>query len=445
MAKTDSPKIVIVGRPNVGKSSLFNRIIGSRKAIVESASGTTRDRLHADLSRKGRTFTIVDTGGFEPARPGQMAALVLAQLQRAIDEADALFLVTDSTAGVTPLDMEFAQRLRKTSKAIYLVANKVDAARGAGRIAEFFELGLGEPYAVSAASGSGVDRLLDDAARRLARFAEGPGPAPAARPPEIRVAIVGRPNVGKSSFLNAVFREERVIVHDEPGTTRDAIDTDFEYKGRRYVLVDTAGMRHNPKLREAADFFGSVRSREAVTRADAAIVMIDGFDGLREDDKRIIEYVIGRGKALVVAVNKWDLSEGVETARYRELLVAGLDPVRNYPVIFMSCKTKKNVLASLDAVYAACERSRAAVPAAELKKLLAGLAASGEIRTRRIKLAYLAQDGVTPPAFRIGVSGTRAPDNNIKRFIENFLRRSRDFEGVPLRITFALKKAPGRR
>lgn len=439
MTAGSHPKIVVVGRPNVGKSSLFNRMIGARKAIVEAASGTTRDRLHAELKIKGRTFTIVDTGGFEPAKPGAIAALVLRQLESAINEADIIFFVTDTASGLTPLDAELAGTLRKTSKKIYLVANKADDTSRAQDAAEFYSLGLGEPYPVSAVNGTGIERLLSDASSGIERDSHDDAVPSGSAP--VKVAIVGRPNVGKSSFVNAVFNEERVIVHEVPGTTRDAIDTDFAYKGTDYVLIDTAGMRHNTKLKEAADFFSSVRSKEAVKRCDAAIVMIDGFDGLREDDKRVIEYVIEEGKALVLAVNKWDLAKGADASLYGEMLIKSLNCIKNYPVIFMSCKTRRNVLSCIDAASAAYRRSGISIPPPELKNMLKEIGNTTEIKGRRLHLLYLRQEGSCPPRFIVGVHGGRVPGESVKRFLENFFRRKFDLEGVPVKINYDIKKA----
>jgi GTP-binding protein len=318
--------------------------------------------------------------------------------------------------------------------------NKADDSSRAQEAAEFYELGLGEPYTVSATNGTGIERLLDDAARGIECGRTSPAPGAAAF--TIKVAIVGRPNVGKSSFVNAVFNEERVIVHDVPGTTRDAIDTDFEYKGRSYVLIDTAGIRHNTRLKEAADFFSGVRSREAIKRCDVAIVMIDGFDGMREDDKRVVEHVIEEGKALVLAVNKWDLSEGVESSKYKDMLVKSLNPVKNYPVIFTSCNTRRNVLACLDAAWTVYQRSKVSVAPAALKSILKDIANTTEVKTKRISLMYLRQDSAQPPTFVMGVRGGKAPDENIKRFIENFFRRTFDLEGVPVRISYDAAKRP---
>ena len=287
--RASNPKIAIVGRPNVGKSSLFNRIVGSRKAIVEPASGTTRDRLHADIKWKSKAFTIVDTGGFEDSKPGDIPRLILKQLDMAIKEADIIFFVTDVTAGVVHQDIELSTRLRKTSKRIYLVVNKADDRSSVNKGMEFFELGLGDPYLVSANNGTGIEKLLDDAAEPMEKAEIGD------EMPTVKVAIVGRPNVGKSSYLNIILNEERVIVNSVAGTTRDSIDTDFFYKDRKYVLIDTAGIRHNPKLKQSADFYSSVRAKESIKQCDAAIVLIDGFVGLKEDDSRIIEIIINDG------------------------------------------------------------------------------------------------------------------------------------------------------
>ena len=430
MKKAAHPKIAIVGRPNVGKSSLFNRIVGSRKAIVEATSGTTRDRLHADIKWKGKTFTIVDTGGFEAASKGDIARLVFGQLDTAIKEADIIFFVTDVTVGVVHQDIELSERLRKTSKRIYLVVNKADGRGSAGKALEFFELGLGDPYPVSANNGTGIERLLDDAASPMEKSETIDKTA------AVRVAIVGRPNVGKSSYLNTILKEERTIVNASAGTTRDSVDTDFFYKDREYVLIDTAGIRHNPKITESADFYGSVRSRESIKRCDAAVVLIDGFEGLKEDDARIIDIIIKEGKVLIIAVNKWDLTEGIQTSTYSELLIKKMNAAKNFPILFISCKSGRNVLSSLDAVWSAYERSKAVLAPEELKSLRKALNEDREITGKRIKFIYLAQKGVQPPAFTLGVKDVEMLKQNTKQYVENFFRRKRDFTGVPIIISY---------
>ncbi|MDO8525067.1 MAG: ribosome biogenesis GTPase Der [Candidatus Omnitrophota bacterium] len=423
-------RIAIVGRPNVGKSSLFNRIAGSRRAIVEAKSGTTRDRLYADIKRKGKSWTLIDTGGFEADKGSDINALVLKQLDRAIEEADVIFFVTDARSGVTHQDGDLASRLRKTSKKIYLIVNKVDGKTSEPAALDFFDLGLGEPYAVSAINGSGIDELLDELAENTDK-APSPG-----RHEFINVAIVGRPNVGKSSYLNAILNEERAIVHSIAGTTRDAIDTDFEYNGKSYRLIDTAGMRHNMKLKAAADFYGGVRSREAIKRSDVAIVLIDGMDGFREDDERIIGLCAEEGKALMVAVNKWDLAGNVPESRYREMLIEKMNAIRNFPVIFTSCKTKKNIVPSLELIYPLYEKNERVFNSSELEEALKKLNGSPEIRNRRLKFEYLKQKGRTPPDFVLGIKNPDLANANLKRYTENFLRKAYDFEGVSLRLKF---------
>jgi GTPase len=335
---------------------------------------------------------------------------------------------------VVPQDLEFSSRLRKTSKKIYLIVNKSDNEAKVSRAAEFYELGLGEPYAVSAVNGTGIDRLLDEAAKFIGKPEAGE-----ASTPSVRVAIVGRPNVGKSSYLNSVLKEERVIVHHIAGTTRDSIDTDFVYKDRNYVLVDTAGIRHNTKLHEAADFYSSVRAKESIKRADVGIVMIDGFDGLREDDRRIIEFVMDEGKSLVVAVNKWDLSENMETSKYTEMLTRKMGRVKNYPIIFISCKTKKNTLSCLDAAWSAYSRSKMTVAPDELKKLMISLNELPEIRKKRIKFIYLAQEAAQPPTFVLVSKSSSVVNENLKRYIENFFRAHYDLLGVSVKIRYTNK------
>ena len=424
-------KIAIVGRPNVGKSSLFNAIVGTRRAIVEPRSGTTRDRLYADIKWKDREFTLIDTGGFEAKRQDDMTELILKQLHVGIEEADIILFVTDGSAGITPQDTELASRLRKTSKKIYLVVNKIDDKSIAGRALEFFSLGLGDPYAVSATNHIGVDDLLDAAIDGIEQSIQ----APAGK--AVKVAIVGRPNVGKSSYLNALLKEERAIVHHIAGTTRDATDTDFNYKGKDYILIDTAGIRHDLKLKESADFYGSVRAREAIIRADVAMVLIDGFDGLREDDGRVIDFVIKSGKALVVAVNKWDLNEGVTDKKCKEMMIKKMNAIRNYPVVFMSCKTRRNVTASLDAIWLAYERAGAVITPEKLSDILDAINELGEVRYNNIKFKSIRQEKAMPPEFMLVSKDVKSIKDNMKRQVENFLRSELDLEGVPIKVRFS--------
>ena len=431
MKNVNLPKVAIVGRPNVGKSSLFNRIAGARSAIVESSSGTTRDRLHAEIEWNGKAFTIIDMAGFETSGGSDMAGLMLKQIRKGIEEADIIFFVTDGIAGIMPQDRDLASMLRKTSKKIYLIVNKVDIESDTDKALAFFELSLGDPYAVSAVHDRGIEKLCDDLVKEMEK------PAMIEDTDFVRVAIIGRPNVGKSSYLNCILNEERVIVHPTAGTTRDAVDIDFKYKDKDYCLIDTAGIRHNSKINQAADFYGSVRSREAIKRCDVAIVLIDGYEGLTKDDARIIELCITEGKALVIAVNKWDLAEeGVAMTDYSDRLIKAMNLIRNFPVVFISCKTGRNVKASLDVIWSVFEKSRTAIPSNELARILESLNNAHEIMNKRIKFKYLTQSSVKPPGFILGLKGNKNLNENLKRFIENFFRTAHDFEGTPVIIRF---------
>ncbi len=429
-------RIAIVGRPNVGKSSLFNRIAGSRQAIVEAKSGTTRDRLYADIKWKGKSWILIDTGGFEADKGNDINALVLKQLDRAIEEADIIFFVTDVRSGATHQDGSLALRLRKTSKKIYLIVNKVDGKSDESAALDFFNMGLGEPYPVSAINGSGIDRLLDDLVNSGELTKNTNKTDLHGRHEFINVAIVGRPNVGKSSYLNAILNEERAIVHSVAGTTRDAIDTDFEYNGKSYRLIDTAGMRHKMKLKEAADFYGGVRSKEAIKRSDVAIVLIDGMDGFREDDERIMDLCAKEDKAFIVVVNKWDLAENISESKYREMLVEKMNAIRNFPVIFTSCKTKMNIVHSLELIWPLYEKNKKTFNSSELEETLKKLNGSPGIRNKRLKFEYLKQKGAATQNFILGIKNPNLVNANLKRYVENFLRKVYDFEGVSLKLKF---------
>lgn len=431
-------KIAIVGRPNVGKSSLFNRMLGSRKAIVESASGTTRDRIYSDIKWKGKHFTLIDTGGFDAVKKDDITSLTIKHLKIAVEESDVILFVTDVTSGVLAQDIEMASWLRKSGKKVYLLVNKVDDDSRSANTLEFFSLGLSEPHSVSAVSGKGIDRLLDEVSASVEKSQALGGEE------TVKIAIVGRPNVGKSSYLNAILNEERAIVHHVAGTTRDALDTDFEYKGRQYRLIDTAGMRHNMKLESSADFYGSVRSKEAIKRSDVAMVLIDGLEGLKEDDGRVIDFCMKEGKAVIVVINKWDLVKGLDTIKYKEMLVKKMNVVKNLPVVFISCKAKKNILPPLDLVMPLVENIRKDLGSEDLKILLENLNNSHEIRNRRLRFEYLKQKSVKPPKFVLGMKNPRLSNDNLKRYVENFLRASRDFKGLPVSVAFEKRPTPKR-
>lgn len=430
MNKTNLLKIVIVGRPNVGKSSIFNRIVGVNKAIVESSSGTTRDRLYAQIRWKDRSFIIVDTAGFNAATPNDMAELVLRQVRSGVEEADIILFVTDGIAGIASQDRELSLMLRKTSKKVYLLVNKLDSESDAIKAMEFYELGIGEPYIVSAMQGRGIEKLCDDLAGGLEKSDA------IDNAKSVKVAIVGRPNVGKSSYLNSILNEERVVVHPTAGTTRDAIDIDFNYKDRDYILIDTAGIRHNTKINEASELHGSVRSKEAIKRCDVVIVLIDGFEGLTKDSMRIIGLCLEEGKALVIAVNKWDLVKGVEMSKYKDKLIMNMSAVKDLPVVFISCKTGRNVKDSLDVIWSVYEKSKAIIQPDKLKNILESLNDTSEMCSKKIKFKFLVQKGVSPVEFILGIKNTGYVNENLKRFVENFFRKSYDFEGVPIMIRF---------
>ncbi|HLZ48572.1 MAG TPA: ribosome biogenesis GTPase Der, partial [Candidatus Limnocylindria bacterium] len=300
--------VAIVGRPNVGKSTLFNRLVGERVAIVEDLPGTTRDRIYATAEWRGREFALVDTGGLDDPKAGPMEAAVRAQAENAIDEADVVLFVVDAKAGILPVEHDVADRLRRTSKPVLVVANKSDSWRGEAQSAEFYALGLGEVHTVSAMQGTGTGDLLDALTAVL------PEEQPAEEAYDARVAIIGRPNVGKSSFLNALVGEERAVVSEIPGTTRDTVDTALERGGKRILLVDTAGIRRRGSIAHGIEQYALLRTVRAIERADVAVLLVDATEGIVDQDVHNAGYAIEAGVGLVLAINKWDAVErGMET------------------------------------------------------------------------------------------------------------------------------------
>jgi len=446
------PLIALVGRPNVGKSTLFNRIVGRRAAIVEDAPGVTRDRNYADVEYDGRAFSLVDTGGFEPASKDPLAMLVRRQAQLAVDEAAAVILVTDGREGLTRLDEELAQLLRRCGKPLFVAVNKVDSAKQEAEAvaAEFHRLGLGEVHEVSAEHARGVVGLMEALLARLMvpRELEGPDRVsePAGGP--IRLAIVGRPNVGKSTFVNALTGEERLVVAAEPGTTRDAIDTSLEHKGMKFVVTDTAGIRRKSSVAQRVEAYSIVRAMRSMDQAEVVACLVDAGEAGVEQDSRLLAMVVDKGRALVIVVNKWDLAEREHVGRtsYRKALLERFPFAAFAPVVFCSGKTGQGVRAVLDVAARLIEAHRARFPTPALNELLESIQLDHPAplsRGRPVKLYYVAQVGSSPPTFVVQCNRPEAIGDAYRRFVENRFREAFGLE-VPLRIFYRARKRRSR-
>jgi GTP-binding protein len=443
------PLLAIVGRPNVGKSTLFNRLVEERLAIVSEAAGTTRDRLYGDVEFAGREFSVVDTGGLElrargdlPGTPAAMLTGVRAQAQAAIDEADAIVFVVDVEQGLLPDDFEIAKILRQTSKPVYLVVNKADNAARRQDAVEFFQLGLGDPIPISALHGIGVGDLLDQIIARLpAEVVEEPHTIP-------HLAIVGRPNVGKSSLLNAILGEERALVSEIPGTTRDALDTEIAWDGQRVVLIDTAGLRRRGHMEQGIEKYSSLRALRAIQRADVALLVIDAADGVLAQDQHVASYILAENKGVVIVVNKWDLIEKDEHTmqEYTQRVRAALDFIAYAPVVFVSAKTRQRVRQVIDRALAARESLRLRVSTGELNELVREATArhSPAVKGKRsLKFFYATQADVTPPTFVFFVNDKKLVHFTYERYLENQLRARWGFEGAPLKLVFRNRRSTG--
>ena len=437
------PSVVIVGRPNVGKSALFNRIVGARKAIVEDLAGTTRDRIEAEVAWRGRGFALVDTGGLaEPtsvAGSGEYMDQIKAQVATAVQQASLVLLVVDAKAGLTAADREVADLLRRSGRPTVLVANKADNLRREEAAVEFYELGLGEPQAVSAINGSGVDDLLDLIDGLLL-----PTLVPEAGARPLRVAIVGRPNVGKSQLVNALLGEERVIVSPIAGTTRDAIDTPLRYGDRDLTLVDTAGIRRRARVRESVERYSVMRAQAAVERADVAVAVFDASEGLTTQDLHIIALAIEAATGLVVCGNKWDLVEKEERkSEFLATVKARLRFATWAPVLVVSALAGSGLEALLSEVLAAGEERRRRIPTAELNAAVHRALARRpppSAGRRRPKLFYITQAESAPPTFVFFMNDADLLTPTYRRYLENSLRRDFGFRGAGLRLVFRSRR-----
>ncbi len=436
------PVIALVGRPNVGKSTLFNRLTRRRDAIVVDLPGVTRDRHYGDGLLGGRSYIVIDTGGLEPDTPKDIFVEMARQTEQAIVEADAVILLTDARAGLAPGDRVIAERLRRLKPRVWIAVNKAEGFDPEIAAAEFHELGLGVPAAISAAHGGGVPALMDDV---LQPFPEDSEPFLESKHP--RVAFVGRPNVGKSTLVNALVGEERVIAHGEPGTTRDAIEVPFERGGRRYTLVDTAGLRKRGKSAGAqVEKFSIVKTLQAVEASNVAVLVLDAVDGISEQDAHVAGYILERGRAVVVAVNKWDAADKGARDRVKAELRYKAGFLSFAETLFISAKSGKgvnDVLRAVDAAYAA------AMAKLSTPKLTRSLIAAVERQLpphrrgyARPKMRYAHQGGSNPPRVIIHGNSLQHVTDTYKRFLEGWFRNEFKLTGTPLRIELRTGRNP---
>jgi GTP-binding protein len=430
------PTVAIVGRPNVGKSTLFNRILGGRPAIVSESPGTTRDRHFGDAEWQGRRFWLVDTGGLIPDSEDSMDRAIRRQVEFALAEADVIVFLVDGREGLNPVDEAIAERLRKASRPVLLAVNKLDNLEQSTEQYAFYALGFGDPVGVSAAVGKGSGDLLDALVERLPPY------DPAEAEDAINVAVVGRPNVGKSSLVNRLLGEERLVVAPEAGTTRDAIDSVLRFQGKILNFIDTAGLRRRAKVEDDLEFYSSLRTERAIERAQVCILVVDASIGMHNQDLRIATQAWDRGTGLIVVVNKWDLIEekNANTARQgQEVLIAKAPFLRYVPFVYVSALTGQRVRKILDLIVKVAEDRELRVPTAEVNKVLAELVernAPPQKPGEEVKLLYASQIGTAPPTLAIVSNRPDEVPESYQRYLVHGFREAWPFQGSPLRLKF---------
>ena len=437
------PVVAIVGRPNVGKSTLFNRLVGRRQALVRDVPGVTRDRLYGRVSFGGWEATVVDTGGFDPSAEEDLVQAVSRHVKAAIQESDLVLFVVDCRAGLTPLEEEIAGILRKSGRPVFVAANKAEGPAQEALLGEVYRLGFPHVFAVSAEHGRGVAELLE----ALSQAAPGVAPAPAPAGEGLRVAVVGHPNVGKSSLVNALLGSERVLVHEAPGTTRDAVDTPFSFRGRDYVLIDTAGIRRKGKVTAPLEKLAVVMALKSLERCQVAIVLLDASEAVTAQDAHITGYAHEAGRAIVIAVNKWDLVPHgmVRRAEVVAEIHDRLPFIEYAPVAFTSAVTRLGLEALFDLVDQVGEEAVKRIPPGLVSKTLGAAMERRPVSIRGVPLTFhsAAQVGVGPPTFAIRVNQPDKIHFSYERYLVSSVRQAFGFAGSPVRLLF--RRAPVRK
>ena len=436
------PLVAVVGRPNVGKSTFVNRIIQAEDAIVHEMRGVTRDRSYHEAEWNGRHFMLVDTGGIEMNNDDAFQGSIRGQAFAATEEAEVIVFLVDGKTGINADDEEVARILRKSDKPVFLAVNKMDAPGRTDELWEFYQLGLGDPWPVSSIHGHGTGDLLDEVVAALDAL-DLPEDDGEEQDPAINVAIIGRPNAGKSSLTNCMVGANRSIVSDVAGTTRDAIDTTVEHDGTRYTIVDTAGLRRKSKIDEDVEYYSFVRAMRAIDRADVALLVIDASIGLTDQDQKVAGYAAERGCAMIIVLNKWDLTDGPEEkAEIRQRIADRMMFVRYAPVIAVSALTGKRVDRIWAAIDKAYEAFNQVIPTNRLNTWLGGIREEGHtVRKGKavLRMKYVTQTGTCPPRLTFFVNRPDLVDDNFERFLENRLRKAFDLEGTPVQLRFKKK------